>query len=66
MSRFRVRVGLVLEYDVDAADAVEIRRHIDAVRAEDGVDVDGEGVVWAGPDVISIELVDYAPVEAVA
>jgi hypothetical protein len=57
VSRYRVVVGIALEYDVDAETEHEIRALVAATRAA-GLDLTGEGQLWAGPDVVSVELIE--------
>jgi len=52
---YRVRTGLVLEHLVEAESAIEVHQALAAARAE-GIDLEGTGTVWAGPDLISIEV----------
>lgn len=72
MRRYRVRAGLVLQYDVDAEAAIDVHHQIAAVRAAgvDGLDLGGLGTLWAGPDLISITVLpdepDAEPVEVPA
>lgn len=53
---YRVRVGFVLEYETEAEAAIEVHQAVAAAR-DAGVDLDGAGSLWAGPDLISIEVV---------
>ena len=53
---YRVRVGLVLEYDVDAESAIAVRQHVAASR--DALAEDLGGALWAGPDVVGLTVVD--------
>lgn len=52
---YRVRVGVVLEYDVEADAAIDVHQALTAARTE-GLPLDGAGALWAGPDLISIEV----------